>query len=342
MGMALADAMSGIPAGLSALAAQKAEREAKVKASALSQAVEDIGAEDAAARQMQLEMLKGDYRLLQEQAKRSGGKVTDAGFGLRAAEDGVGNFIGYSIDENDPSVVRATTSKFTLDENNPFVVNAGPVPQSFETNKEERIKLSVALRNIDSALVAVEQGKSALAGAYGPGAYVSNFSNAVFSPVLPVTPNLEIQRKASTINPLLNRIEKGIANAQQTGRVAVQEQQWIKEDMPAKAARFWMDPEVAATEWSALHVQLLNARQNVVSQLLDVPAELIMQIPPAGTKNDPFVLPADEQGRVNMIRFLSNEFSKVTDPKARVYLRTPDGRVAPYNVSTLRREIGAQ
>jgi hypothetical protein len=342
MGMALADAMSGIPAGMSALAAQKAEREAKVKASALSQAVEDIGAEDTAARQMQLEMLKGDYRLLQAQAKQSGGKVTDAGFGLRAAEDGSGNFIGYSINENDPSVVRASTSRFTLNEDNPFVVNAGPVPQSFETNKEERIKLGVALRNLDNALVAIEQGKSELAGTQGPGAYISNFSNAVFSPVLPVTPNIEAQKKFSTVNPILNRVAAGIANAQQTGRVAVQELEWIREDMPARSARFWKDPELAATEWNALHAQVLNARQNVVSQLLDVPSELIMKVPATGTKNDPFVLPADEQGRVNMVRFLSNEFSKVTDPKARVYLRTPDGRVAPYNVSTLRREIGAQ
>jgi hypothetical protein len=291
---------------------------------------------------MQLEMLKGDYRLLQAQAKQSGGKVTDAGFGLRAAEDGVGNFIGYHIDEKDPSVVRASTSRFTLNEDNPFVVNAGPVPQSFETNKEERIKLGVALRNLDNALVAIEQGKSELAGTQGPGAYVSNFSNAIFSPVLPVAPNIEAQKKFSTINPILNRVAAGIANAQQTGRVAVQELAWVKEDVPARSARFWKDPEIAATEWNALHAQALNARQNVVSQLLDVPAELIMKVPATGTKNDPFVLPADEQGRVNMIRFLSNEFSKVTDPKARVYLRTPDGRVAPYNVSTLRREIGAQ
>jgi hypothetical protein len=342
MGMALGEALSGIPAGMSTLAAQKAEREAKLKAAALSQAVEGVADEDKAARALQLEALKGANRILVEQAKNSGGKVTDGGVGLRVAEDGRGNFMGFSIDPNDPTVKRALTSRFTLNRDNPFVVDVGPVPQSYETDKGERIKLGVALRNLDNALVAVEQGKSELAGTQGPGAYISNFSNVVFSPVLPVAPNIEAQKRFSTINPILNRIAAGIANAQQTGRVAVQEMEWIREDMPSRAARFWKDPEIGATEWSALHAQLLNARQNVVSQLYDVPSELVMKVPATGTKNDPFVLPADEQGRANMVSFLSREFGKVTDPKARVYLRMPDGRVAPYNINTLRSELGAQ
>jgi hypothetical protein len=336
MGMALADAMSGIPAGLSALAAQKAEREAKVKASALSQAVEDIGAEDTAARQMQLEMLKGDYRLLQEQAKRGGGKVTDGAAGLRISETKDGSFLGYSIDPSDPTVQRAVSSRYTLTPNSPFVVSLGQAPQAPETDRAERVKLTTTLRDLDDTLSLIEGAKSDLAGAYGPSAWYSNFENNLLVPITPLRPNVADAKAKSSIDIRLNRIKGNLARVNNSGRISVQEQQWIDEILPAKAGTFFQDPEVNAARFNSLQALVQTQRQQVLAQLGYVTDELVMQPPALGTKNDPFSLPADEQGQANMLRFLSGTLGRVDNPNALVYIRTPDGAVRPFRASELR------
>jgi hypothetical protein len=343
MGMALASALSGVPAGLSALAAQKADREAKIKSAALSQAVEDIGAEDASARQLQLEMLKGDYRLLQEQAKRGGNvKLTDGGAGLRVAENKDGSFLGYSIDPEDPTVKRAVTSRFTLTPNNPFVVSLGQAPQAPETDKGERIKLTTALRDLDDTLSLIEGAKTDLAGAYGPGAWYSNFENNMLVPVTPLRPNVADAKAKSSIDIRLNRIKGNLARVNNSGRVSVQEQQWIDEILPAKAGTFFQDPEVNAARFNALQALVQTQRQQVLAQLGYVTDELVMQAPALGTKNDPFALPADEQGQANMLRFLGGTLGRVENPNALVYIRTPDGVVRPFKASELRASIGGQ
>ena len=342
MGMALADAVSGIPAGLSALAAQKAEREAKIKSAALSQAVEDIGAEDASARQLQLEMLKGDYRILQEQAKRTGGaKITDGGAGLRVSEDRDGSFLGYSVDPNDPTVQRAVTSRFTLTPNNPFVQSLGQAPQAPETDKAERVKLTTTLRDLDDTLALIEGAKSDLSGAYGPGAWYSNFENNMLVPISPLRPNVADAKAKSSIDIRLNRIKGNLARVNNSGRISVQEQQWIDEILPAKAGTFFQDPEVNAARFNSLQALVQTQRQQVLAQLGYTTEDLVMSPPALGTRNDPFALPADEQGQANMLRFLGGTLGRVDNPDALVYIRTPDGTVRPFKASELR-NLGAQ
>jgi hypothetical protein len=343
MGMALGEALSGIPAGMSTLAAQKAEREAKLKAAALSQAVEGVADEDKAARALQLEMLKGDYRIMQEQAKGGKGAVIkDGGSGLRVAEDRNGSFLGYSIDPTDPTVKRAVTSRFTLTPNNPFVTVGGEAPQAPETDKAARVTLLKKLRDLDTAVGLVENMKSNFTGAYGPGVWLSEFNNNMLVPISPLNPNVQDAAKVAAINQDRNRFITLLASADTEGRTSVYAQERVDGIMPAAAGTFFQDAEVNAGRLNSLHALALNQRQEVLAQLGYVTQEMTMRAPSTGTKNDPFTLPADEQGQANMLRFLVGTLGKVADPNVNIYLRMPDGRVAPYNINKLRSEIGAQ
>jgi hypothetical protein len=342
MGMALGEALSGIPAGMSTLAAQKAEREAKLKAAALSQAVEGVADEDKAARALQLEALKGDYRLMEQQAKNNKGVVIkDGSAGLRVAEDQNGSFLGYSIDPNDPTVKRAVTSRFTLTPNNPFVTVLGEAPQAPETDKSARVTLTKKLRDLDTAVGLVETMKSNFTGAYGPGAWYSNFENNMLVPVSPIKPNVEDASRKAAIDQARNRLMTMLATVDTEGRPSVFAQEKVEEILPAPAGTFFQDAEVNAGRLNALQALVLNQRQEVMAQLGYVTQELSMSPPATGTKNSPFALPADEQGQANMLRFLGGTIGKVTDPNALVYIRTPDGTVRPFKTSELR-TLGGQ
>jgi hypothetical protein len=341
MGTALAEALSGMPAGMSALAAQRAERESKVKSAALSQAVEDVAEEDKAARALQLEALKGDYRVLVEQAKNKGGTVLkDGGAGLRVAETSNGSFMGYSIDPSDPTVQRAVTSRYTLTPNNPFVTVGGQAPQTPETDKAARVTLTKKVRDLDEALGMLETAKSQLSGAYGPGAWYSSFENNMLVPITPLNPNVADEAKKTSINQTLNRLMTKIASADTEGRTSVFAQEQVNTILPAKAGEFFQDAEVNAGRFNALQALIMNQRQEALAQLGYVTQELTMNAPSTGTKNDPFTLPADEQGQANMLRFLGGTIGKVTDPNALVYIRTPDGTVRPFKASELRNTGG--
>jgi hypothetical protein len=343
MGMALGEALSGIPAGMSTLAAQKAEREAKLKAAALSQAVEGVADEDKAARALQLEALKGDYRILVEQAKNNKGAVIkDGGSGLRVAEDKNGSFLGYSIDPKDPTVQRAVTSRFTLTPNNPFVTVGGEAPQAPETDKAARVTLLKKLRDLDSAVGLVENMKSNFAGAYGPGAWYSDFENNLLVPVSPLNPNVQDAAKIAAINQNRNRFITLLASADTEGRTSVYAQERVDGIMPAPAGTFFQDAEVNAGRLNALQALVLNQRQEVMAQLGYVTQEMTMNAPATGTKNDPFALPAEEQGQQNMLRFLGGTVGKVTDPNVDVYIRMPNGVVRPFKVGELRSRLGGQ
>lgn len=342
MGMALGEALSGIPAGMSALAAQRAEREAKVKTAALSQAVEDVNAEDAAQRALQLQMLKGDYELLKKQADGSANIILkDGGAGLRVTETKNGSFLGYSVDPSDPTVRRAVTSRFTLTANNPFVTVGGETPQTPETDKSERIKITKKLRDLDEALGMLEGAKAQLTGAYGPGAWYSSFENNMLVPISPLNPNVADEAKKTSINQTLNRLMTKIASADTEGRTSVFAQEQVNKILPARAGTFFQDAEVNAARFNSLQALIQNQRQETLAQLGYVTQEMTMSAPATGTKNDPFVLAPDEAAQQNMLRFLGGTIGKVTDPNALVYIRTPDGTVRPFKTSELR-TLGGQ
>lgn len=340
--MALADAASGLPRGMAAIAAQERELGMKVKAASLQQAITDVDAQDKYAQAVRLQVLKGDYELLKEQAKKGGGVTEDAGLGLRVTKTKDGSFVGSGIDPNDPSVKSAVASRFTLrDTDNPFVQNRGPAPTTVETDKTERVKLGATLRSLDNSLATLDNLKGVYTSAYGPGAWFSDKVNNLLVPVDPtglIKPNFDTADAATRISTGMNSIMKNIASANDGGRVAVQEQEWVRETAKgiSDPTRFFSDKELAAKQFGSTEAMLRNARQQVLTQLGFEGNDYVMNTPNTGTKNDPFVIPTSPEQQKVMFTFLGSTIGKLQDPRAVVYLRMPNGKVDAFNPLQLR------
>jgi hypothetical protein len=341
--MALADAASGLPRGFAAIMAQERELGMKVKAASLQQAISDVDAQDKYAQALKLQVLKGDYDLLKEQAKQSGGGVTeDGGMGLRVTKTKQGTFVGTGIDPNDPTVKSAVQSRFTLrDTDNPFVENRGQAPTTIETDKGERVKLGNTLRSLDNSLSTLDNLKGVYTNAYGPGAWFSDKVNNLLVPVDPtglVKPNFDTADAATRISTGMNSVLKNIASANDGGRVAVQEQEWARDTAKgiSDPTKFFADKELAAKQFGSMEAMLRNARQQVLTQLGYEGNDYVMNTPNTGTKNDPFVIPTSPDQQKTMFTFLGSTIGKLQDPRAVVYLRMPNGKVDAFNPTQLR------
>jgi hypothetical protein len=340
--MALADAASGLPRGFAAIAAQERELGVKGKMAALQQAIGDVDAQDKYAQALKLQVLKGDYELLKEQAKKGGQVTKDGGAGLRIVETKDGSFVGTGIVADDPTVKSAVSSRFTLrDTDNPFVQNRGPAPTSIETDKSERIKLTNTLRSLDNSLSTLDNLKSVYTSAYGPGAWFSDKVNNLLVPVDPtglVKPNFDVADASTRISTGMNSILKNIASANDGGRVAVQEQEWARETAKgvSNPTQFFADKEIAAKQFGSMEAMLRNSRQQVLTQLGYEGNDYVMNTPNIGTKNDPFVIPSDPSQQKTMFTFLGSTIGKLQDPRAVVHVRMPNGTVQQFNPTQLR------
>lgn len=341
--MALGESFAGVPRGFAAIAAQERELDMKIKGAALQQAISDVDAQDKYAQAVRLQVLKGDYDLVKEQARKGGTVTEDAGMGLRLVKtkDG-GSYVGNGIDPNDPAVKSAIASRFTLrDTDNPYVENRGQAPTTIETNKEERIKLGNTLRSLDNSLSTLDNLKSVFTAAYGPGAWFSDKVNNLLVPLDPtgaVRPNFDTADAATRISTGMNAILKNIASANDGGRVAVQEQEWARDTAKgiSDPTKFFSDKELAAKQFGSMEAMLRNARQQVLTQLGFEGNDYVMRTPNTGTKNDPFVVPSDPAQQKVMFTFLGSTIGKLQDPRATVYLRLPNGTVDAFNPTQLR------
>ena len=339
--MALGEAAGGIPRGFAALMAQAKDREVKINTATLQQAITDIEGQDKAAQAFKMAVLKGDYDLLKERAKQGGVVIEDGGAGARLSKTKGGSFLGVSIDPNDPTVKSAVSSRFTLrDTDNPFVENRGQAPTSVETDKAERIKLTSTLRSLDNSLSTLDNLKGTYTGAYSPGTWFTDKVNNLIVPVSGglVRPDVNVADAASRINTGLNSILKNIASANDSGRVAVQEQEWVRENAKgiSNPTGFFQNKELAAKGFASTEAMLRNARQQVLTQLGYEGNDFVMQTPNTGTQSDPFTISADPADQQRMFTFLGSTIGKLQDPKATVYLKMPDGRVDAFNPTQLR------
>jgi hypothetical protein len=340
--MAVAEAFAGVPRGFAAIAAQERELGVKGKMAALQQAIGDVDAQDKYAQALKLQVLKGDYDLLKEQAKKGGQITKDGGAGLRVVETKDGSFVGAGIVPDDPTVKSAVQSRFTLrDTDNPFVENRGQAPTSIETDKGERIKLTNTLRSLDNSLSTLDNLKGVYTSAYGPGAWFSDKVNNLLVPVDPtglVKPNFDTADAATRISTGMNSLLKNIASANDGGRVAVQEQEWVRETAKgiSDPTRFFSDKELAAKQFGSTEAMLRNARQQVLTQLGFEGNDYVMRTPNTGTKNDPFTIPADPEQQKTMFTFLGSTIGKLQDPRAVVHVRMPNGTVQQFNPTQLR------
>jgi hypothetical protein len=347
--MQLAEGMGGVPRGFMALAAQAKDRDLKIKSTALSQAFSDVQEQDKYAQQIKMKVLDGDFRLLLEQIKKGSGTpiLKDGGGGLRIAETKDGSFLGASVDPKDPTVQSALQSRFTLrDTDNPFVENRGQAPTSVETDKSERIKLTSTLRSLDNSLSTLDNLKGTYTNLYSPGTWFVDKVNNLIVPVSGglVRPDVNQSDAATRIQTGLNSILKNIASANDGGRVAVQEQEWVRDNAKgiSNPTAFFQNKELAAKGFASTEAMLRNARQQVLTQLGYENNDYAMRTPNTGTQNDPFVIPADKDSQRVMFTFLGSTIGKLQDPNALVYLKMPNNTVQQFNPTQLRGLIGTQ
>jgi hypothetical protein len=349
--MAISEAASGLPKGFMALMAQSKDRDLKIKSTALSQAFSDVQEQDKYAQQLKLKVLDGDFRLLLEQIKSgAGGNVItkDGGGGLRIAESKNGSFLGASVDPKDPTVQSAIQSRFTLrDTDNPFVENRGPAPTTVETDKAERVKLTSTLRSLDNSLSTLDNLKGTYTSLYSPGTWFQDKVNNLIVPIDPtglVRPDVNQADAATRIQTGLNSILKNIASANDGGRVAVQEQEWVRDNAKgiSSPTAFFQNKELAAKGFASTEAMLRNARQQVLTQLGYESNDYAMRTPNTGTQNDPFVIPAEKDSQRVMFNFLGSTIGKLQDPKATVYIKMPNNTIQQFNPTQLRGLIGNQ
>jgi hypothetical protein len=346
--MAVAEAFAGLPRGFAAIAAQERELGVKGKMAALQQAIGDVDAQDKYAQAVQLQNLKGEWEVKKKVAeadiKAMGERpiTEDGGMGLRVTKSKGGSFLGTGIDPNDPSVKSAVQSRFTLrDTDNPYVQNRGAAPTTIETDKSERVKLGNTLRSLDNSLSTLDNLKSVYTSAYGPGAWFADKVNNLLIPVDPtglVKPNFDTADAATRISTGMNSLLKNIASANDGGRVAVQEQEWVRETAKgiSNPTAFFTDKELAAKQFGSTEAMLRNARQQVLTQLGYEGNDYVMDTPNTGTKNDPFVIPTSPEQQKTMFTFLGSTIGKLQDPRAVVHVRMPNGTVQQFNPTQLR------
>ncbi len=338
MAMALGSALSGLPRGLAALAAQAKERGIKVKTAALQQAIDNVTLQDKYSQSIQLEALKGDMAILRERAKLGGHLLEDGGAGMIIEKTGRGSFIGQAINKEDPAVKAAISSRYNITDSNPYVDFLGQSPSTIETDKGERTKLVGSMRNAENALAQIERAKNIVQKAYSPGTWFTSVYNQ-FVPVIPgAQPNVNAADVAVQLKSVFNNVSKNAASINNSGRVAVQQQEWERDNLGAldNPEGFLKNPELAAKTLNSLEAMYRNARHQSMTQLGWSDREFTMRTPETGTQNDPFVIPADPDMKKRMYSFLGSTVGTVQDPNAVVYLKGPDGVVKRVNPSTLK------
>lgn len=345
--MAASEAASGLPKGFMALLAQSKDRDLKIKSAALSQAFTDVQEQDKYAQQLKMEVLKGDYRLLWEQARNGGSTLEDGGAGLLIAKTKQGGFANVSINPKDPTVQSALQSRWTLrDTDNPFVENRGQAPTTVETDKAERIKLTSTLRALDNSLSTLDNLKGTYTNLYSPGTWFVDKVNNLVVPISGgiVRPDVNQADAAQRVSSGMNSILKSIASANDSGRVAVQEQEWARKTAEniSDPNAFFQNKELAAKGFTSLEAMLRNARQQTLTQLGYENNDYAMRTPNTGTQSDPFVIPADKDSQRVMFNFLGSTIGKLQDPKAMVYVQMPNNSVQQFNPTQLRGLIGTQ
>jgi hypothetical protein len=347
MAMAIGEAAAGIPKGFAALVAQAKDRDLKIKSTALSQAFSDVQEQDKYAQQLKMKVLDGDIRIMLEQAKKGGAIVEDGGAGLRVSKTKDGSFLGVSIDPKDPTVQSALSSRNTLrDTDNPFVENRGQAPATVETDKAARGKLTAELRALDNNLKTLENLKGTYAQLYSPGTWFQDKVNNLLVPVSGglIRPDIDQADAAQRIQTGMNGLMKNLAASGDSGRVAVQEQEWARQTAEniSSPSAFFQNKELAAKGFVSLEAGIRNARQQLLTQLGYENNDYVMRTPNTGTQNDPFVVPADKDSQRVMFNFLGSTIGKLQDPKATVYIKMPNNTIQQFNPTQLRGLIGNQ
>ena len=339
--MALAEAGAGLPRGVAAIAAQERELGIKSKSAALQQAISDVTSQDAAAAARS--NLIAEYALKGEVERiKSQGLINkDGGAGLVIQENSKGSRVGVYLDQDYVDSVKQNPIAISFNEEraSPFVRDLGPAATVVTRDPKLRVKIEEDMNQIVGQLNTVRSMKDVVNQAYGPSTFFTGIKNEYFVPLLPdaiVSPNVN---KAQVISVLKNGFsELGRGRASQDGRLSVQQEKWQREnDEPiANPGGLLQNAELAAKVLQTKETALLNEWYNSATKLGVFDRNRVIDTPPTGSKNDPFVMPTDAAANAKMQAYLRATFGSVRDPNTKIYIRDQStGKLFDISVQNL-------
>lgn len=348
--MAVAEAGKDVPRGIANIIAQTKDRDIKVKTAALSQAISDITAEDAARRAKEEKILDIDKAILVEQVKqgKNNKEIAKKGeLGLINIETKDGSFVRTEIDPNNSFVKSVLGSEYRLNEKaNPYVVNRGAAPTVVVEDGKQRLQIADNMGRIEDALGVVAEIENDIKNAYSPGTWFSDKVNNIFVPLVPdaiKAPNLNVAATSASLKSNFNRLIKMVASSERGGgRLSnyAEQVERVATDGFNNPTGLMEDAEIAAKSVASLRTNLLNEWNRDATRTGIIRYDRIMTVPNIGTKNDPFVLSSDPEQQQIMLNYLGNTFGRVKDPNAVVYLNRGAAGVKAYRPSELRALAG--
>jgi len=352
--MAASEAAKDLPRGLAAIAAQQKDRDVKVKTAALTQAITDVTAEDAARRAREDKLLDIDKAVLVAKAKafadqRKNDKVLskrgEAGLIFKETKDG--DFLGVEINPNDPFVQSVLGSEYRHNENrDPFVKNIGNARTAVVSNDKQRLEIVDAMGRQESILSITNELKDIIKEAYSPGTFVIDKVNKVLVPIAPnavLSPNIEQEAVLAKIKLRMNSLIKLVATADRGGgRLSnyAEQIERLATDGFNSPAGFLENAEIAATGIRTLETNALNDWNQNATRLGIVKFERVRSVPNLGTANDPFVLSGDAKEQAVMFDYLGNSFGNVKDPNAKIYLDMGPLGVKGFTPAEIKQKAG--
>jgi hypothetical protein len=346
--MSVSDAFAGVPRGIAAIAAQERELGLKTKSAALQQAISDVSAEDAAAAARQKLVLEYTMKMELEKAKQGGGNVIyeNAGAGGRIGKDKAGNYKGFFIDPESPDYKDIAENPILVNNftsTNPFAKDLGKATTVTVQSLKKREEIQEKMNLLTGLIAKVDTGLGQVTNAFSPGTFVNNLANNVVVPLVPnfiLRPDVDQAATIAVLNNVFSDITRG--NAEVGGKLSVQGEKWARENAKAikEPAGLLKDPELAAKVFGTIKTGYLNEYAQLASQLGIGTRNIVVATPPTGTKNDPFVIPSDAAGQQQMLNYLRINFGAVDDPKAMIYVRNPDGKLAATPVQNLFKPVG--
>ena len=345
--MALSDSFAGVPRGLAAIAAQERELAMKTKSASLQQAISDVSSEDAAAAARQKMVLEYTMKEQLEKIKRGDGIIyKNAGAGGRIGEDKNGNFKGFFIDPESQDY-REIAENPVLVNNftpvNPFAKDMGKATTVTAKSLKKREEIEEKMNLLTGLIAKVDTGLSQVTNAFSPGTFVNNLANNVVVPLVPnfvLRPDVDQAGTIAALSTVFSDITRG--NAEVGGKLSVQGEKWARENLKAiqDPAGLLKNPELAAKVFGTIKTAYLNEYYGLATQLGIGDRNIVVSTPPTGTRNDPFVIPKDGAGQQQMLNYLKIQFGAVDDPKAMIYVRNPDGKIAATPVQNLFKPVG--
>jgi hypothetical protein len=346
--MSVSDAFAGVPRGIAAIAAQERELALKTKSASLQQAISDVTAEDAAAAARQKAVLEGTMRMELEKIKQGSGNVIyeNAGAGGRIGKDKSGNYKGFFIDPESPDYKDIAENPILVNNftsTNPFAKDLGKATTVTVQSLKKREEIQEKMNLLTGLIAKVDTGLGQVTNAFSPGTFVNNLANNVVVPLVPnfiLRPDVDQAATIAVLNNVFSDITRG--NAEVGGKLSVQGEKWARENAKAikEPAGLLKNPELAAKVFGTIKTGYLNEYAQLASQLGIGTRNIVVTTPPTGTKNDPFVIPKDEAGQQQMLNYLRINFGAVDDPKAMIYVRNPDGKIASTPVQNLFKPVG--